>query len=409
MKILVLSLYYPYPLDQGSNIRVFNLLKQLSGHHDVDLITYAHGDEASPSGLEQLRRYCGAVTVVPVTARAHGRVARAAALLSPRPRSVVLGHDPAMEGIITAALRRARYDVVLVEWLWLASYVATPRAVPCVLDDHNAEAAMFERRMRLADEGLVARSRHWLTLFKLRRYERDALRRFDEVTAVSDIDRARLIALGGSAHRITTVPNGVDVGAISFQGRSDTPSPGRLVYPGSLTYTPNLDACAFFAERILPLVRAQRPATTLAITGKKPAVLPPALRADGVELLGYVDDVRSVVGDSAAMVVPLRQGGGTRLKILEAMALGTPVVSTTVGAEGINVTNGEDILLADDPSDFARRVVALLDDPALGARLARAARGLVEREYDWTSIGARMEAVLSRTAASGARAARRRP
>jgi len=402
LKILMLSLYYPYPLDQGSNIRVYNLLARLAERHEVDLITYGPREEATPPGLDKLRHHCGAVTIVSPTPLVHGRIVRAAALLFSRPRSVVLGHDPAMDTAVATALRQSRYDVVLVEWLWLTPYVATLGETPCVLDDHNAEAFMFERQVRLANEGAGVRLRQRLTLFKLRRYERGALRRFNEVTAVSDVDRGRLIALGGNPRKITTAPNGVDVEAIAFEERGDAAASTRLIYPGSLTYPPNLDACMHFAAHILPLVRERRPAATLAITGKTPTAVPPALLMEGVELLGYVDEVKPVISGSAAMVVPLRQGGGTRLKILEAMALGVPIVSTSVGAEGIDVTHGENILLADTPDAFARRVVEILDDPALGARLARAARDLVEHEYSWASIATKMEAVLQR-AAEGSR------
>jgi len=396
MKILMLSLYYPYPLNQGSNIRVFNVLKRLARRHEVDLITFASpGADAAP-GLETLRQYCGDVRVAPAAPPVDGRLVRAMALLSPAPRSIVLNHSTAMASAIAAQVKRVSYDVVLVEWLWLASYVMHMRSLPRVLDDHNAEAAMFKRQIAFQSGTTWSRARRLLTLAKIERYERRVVQAFDEVIATTELDRDRLAVLSNARDKVTAAPNGVDVESMPFDGFDRLPH--RLVYNGSMTYAPNLDACTYFVEQIFPLIRQRRPDATFAITGKAPATIPASFTATrGVELLGYQDDVMPVVGGSAVCVVPLRLGGGVRLKIPEAMALGTPVVSTSVGAEGLHVTDGRNILIADNPVDFASHVVRLLDDAALRQRLAHAARGFVEG-YSWEATTVAIETVLARAA-----------
>ncbi len=389
----MIALYYPYPLDQGSNIRIFNLLKNLSTRHTVDLITFAH-DGADPSpGLENLQKYCTRVDVVAQNGRAHNGLEKAKAFLSPLPRSVVLDKSPAMVEAIETALERQRYDVVLAEWLWLASYVGHLQKAALVLEDLNAEAAAFERALRLEGGSLPKRLRNGLTWLKLRHFERWATRTFDATTTVSEIDRQRLIAQGGEGDKIVAVPNGVDTQTIAFQAYPVAPN--IVIYPGSMTYSPNLDACLYFTQEIFPLIRQKYSEAEYVITGKIPQTLPSSLtETPNVRLLGYVDDVKPVVGGSAVCAVPLRQGGGTRLKILEAMALGTPVVATSVAAEGLDVTHGVDILLADTPEEFAAHVVALLTDTELRQKIATSARRLVETRYDWEPITVALEAVL---------------
>jgi glycosyltransferase involved in cell wall biosynthesis len=243
---------------------------------------------------------------------------------------------------------------------------------------------------------------------KLYAFERQIVRTFDGVSAVSDKDRDHLRALvganDGAGDKVVTVPNGVDLEAVTrFDGKRVR---GQLVYPGSLTYEPNMDACVWFVENVMPRIRKERPDARLVITGKLPANVPEVLRdVASVDLRGLVPSVQPVVGESDVCVVPLRRGGGTRLKILEAFAIGTPIVSTTIGAEGIAARSGEHLVLADSPDAFAREVIALLGDDARRARLADAGRGLVEREYAWERVIDKLDDLLN-AACSRRRAAR---
>jgi glycosyltransferase involved in cell wall biosynthesis len=189
------------------------------------------------------------------------------------------------------------------------------------------------------------------------------------------------------------VPNGVDLDR--YKGDFSAPEPGTLVFPGALTYSANFDAMAFFLHQIFPLVKARQPEVVLRITGRTNGVPLHGLPLnESVILTGYLDDMRPTVAQSWACVVPLRVGGGTRLKILEAMALGTPVVSTSKGAEGLEVTPGEDILIANEPTEFADTVLRLLDDPARRAKLAANGQRLVRERYGWDQIGKKLDQLL---------------
>jgi glycosyltransferase involved in cell wall biosynthesis len=194
---------------------------------------------------------------------------------------------------------------------------------------------------------------------------------------------------------IAIIPNGADVaGALTAQA---TPEPDTLIYPGALSYDANYDAMLHFVHAILPRIRAQRPQVRLRITGWVTAEQQAALAADGVEWTGYVPDVRPLVARAWSEVVPLRLGGGTRLKVLEALALGTPVVSTSKGVEGLELEPEQHLLLADTPAEFARATLRLLAEPALRARLAVAGRQIVRANYDWRQIGGQLNQLLAAT------------
>ena len=240
-----------------------------------------------------------------------------------------------------------------------------------------------------AQTSALQRLRCWGTWQKSRHYEARLFSRFDLVTMVSEQDRqacySQLPGLGG---HVEVVTNGVD--CEHNRPRLSAPQPGRLVYNGSLTYDANYDAMRWFLAEIYPLIRRQAPEVSLNITGSTRGVHPGGLRLDdSVRLAGYVDDVRMPVAEASVCVVPTRQGGGTRLKILEAMALGTPVVATSKGIEGHGAVHGEHALIADDPTDFAASVLELLRNPDLCSRLAQNGRRFVEERYDWQTIGAR--------------------
>jgi glycosyltransferase involved in cell wall biosynthesis len=232
----------------------------------------------------------------------------------------------------------------------------------------------------------LKRLRSALTWWKLSRYIAALLRAFDGCTVVSEREREQVLRVSPRGCPVVVVPNGVDVAGCAMD--FGPPEADTLVYSGALTYSVNFDAVGFFLREVFPLIQARRPDVRLSVTGKLEGVPIDRLPAnDGLVLTGYLDDVRPTVARSWACVVPLRVGGGTRLKILEALALGTPVVSTSMGAEGLEVTPGEDILIADEPTEFANATLRLLEDAALRAELAANGRRLVCRRYGWDQIG----------------------
>jgi glycosyltransferase involved in cell wall biosynthesis len=222
--------------------------------------------------------------------------------------------------------------------------------------------------------------------WKSSHYVAGLLHAFDGCTVVSEQERERVLQVLPGYSRINIVPNGVDTA--HYAGDFGAPEPDSLVYSGALTYFANFDAMSFFLQEVFPLIQAQRPNVNLSVTGRLDGVPIDRLVGNrGVAFTGYVDDVRPIIGRSWSSVVPLRIGGGTRLKILESLALGTPVVATCKGAEGLNLIPGRDVLIADEPTDCARAVLRLLRDPALRETLSRNGRQAVEAQHDWRIIG----------------------
>lgn len=273
-----------------------------------------------------------------------------------------------------------------------------PRALPCpaVLFTHNVEAEIWRRHAETAANPIARRllATQWRRML---RFERGALARFDLVLTVSEADSMTFSRLyGNAASAYHVVPTGVDTEYFApiAADTSNTGTPD-LVFTGSMDWLPNEDAMIFFVREILPQIREIEPAVTLSIVGRAPTPAVTRLAEQrGITVTGRVDDVRPHVGAASVYVVPLRIGGGTRLKIFEAMAMGKAVVSTTVGAEGLPVTNGRDIVIADTPADFADAVVSLLSDREKRQRLERAARRLVVERYDWSAVARELEAAL---------------
>jgi glycosyltransferase involved in cell wall biosynthesis len=256
-----------------------------------------------------------------------------------------------------------------------------------VLDEHNIEYDLQRRTARSAS-GLARRGYNELNWRKLEREEKSAWRRFDGVVLTSDRD-AEVLSAASPKVRLAVVPNGVDVE--QFRPSTAAPEADRLLFFGANNYFPNHDALLYFIDEILPQVIERRPGVKLSIVG--PGVQQEVLdrRSQHVEIVGFVDDLMPHLERASVVVVPLRIGGGTRLKIVEAMAKSKAIVSTRIGAEGIDLTDEQDVLLADEPSGFADQIVRLLSQPELGARLGQRARVLAEERYAWTAVVRRLE------------------
>lgn len=384
MNVLFLSAWFPYPIDNGSKIRVHHLLQALADRHRVNLLSFTF-DTARPEAAVELKRSCSGIQTVPVNPFKRGRIASTLRFLSLAPIMTAPVH--AMEQAVRAALAQDRFDVVVASTEVMAVYaLMAAQSSALVLEEHNSLSRWMWERYK-AQSSAIQRVRCWLSWQKTRRYEAHTFRRFDLCTMVSAQDReATLSMLPGFHGQVAVIPNGVDCER-NRPGLSQ-PVPNTLVFNGSLTYSANYDAMQCFLAAIYPLIKAGLPGVSLAITGSLEGVDLSALRLDdSVRLCGQVDDVRPLVASASVCVVPIRQGGGTRLKILEAMALGTPVVTTTKAAEGLDLTPGQEILIADTPDEFAGSVCRLLHDPVLRQQLARNARCLVERRYDWAEIG----------------------
>jgi glycosyltransferase involved in cell wall biosynthesis len=279
-------------------------------------------------------------------------------------------------------------DVCVADFLVAMPNLPATTAVPVVLFEHNVEH-MIWKRLYEVEKRRWRRALLSLEWRKMQRYEAEACARAGLTVAVSEADRT-LLAVGAPGADIRTIPTGVDTSYFHSNGAVEAPA--ALVFTGSMDWYPNEDAIMYFMDAILPEVRREVPGVSLAVVGRDPTDrLRAAGAAAGVRVTGTVADVRPYVAEASVYVVPLRVGGGTRLKIFEALAMGKAVVSTRVGAEGLPIVSDRHFLQADSPADFARAVVSLLKDPGRRRALGMAGRRLVEERYSWTEVTGEFE------------------
>jgi glycosyltransferase involved in cell wall biosynthesis len=301
-------------------------------------------------------------------------------------------------GELASWLSRETFDVVQIEGIELASYLdvidAAAQEPLVVFDDHNCEYVL-QKRTFLTD--VRSPSRWWGAAYslvqwrRLRRFEAQACRRADQVLAVSEPDARALEELVPGLDA-TVVPNGIDTRKYQPRPASADAASASLVFTGTMDFRPNVDAVLWFLRETWPLMQTEVPDLRLIVVGQRPhRRLGPLAECPNVTLTGWVEDVRPYIADATVYVAPLRMGGGTRLKLLEAMAMGKPIVATRLGAEGYPVTDGSELILADTPSDFAEAVVSLLRSPERRAELGQRARVFAEQQYDWSAIVPEME------------------
>jgi len=394
-----------WPLTSGGRQRSFHTLAQLARRHDVTVVTtHAPGEDGGRLAAELPAR--ATVISVPFAPPKQGTLRFAASLAASWCTADPVDlHKWTSAGVRRAAstlLAERTFDLVVADFLSAVPNVPRSTRCPTVLFEHNVEYLIWKRLCDLE-------TRWWRRLplaiewRKLRRREIQACRAASMTIAVSDDDARRLADLAPGA-RVLSVPTGVDVDYFTPGGGPQVPN--RLVFSGSMDWYPNEDAMLHFVEAILPLVRREVPDASLTIVGRRPSAKVQALaRQAGVQVTGTVDDVRTYVGEAPVYVVPLRAGGGTRLKIFEALAMGKPVVSTTVGAEGLALQSGRDVVIADTPEAFSAAVVRLLREPAEREAIGAAGRALVEARYSWASVTRAFERGLQ-DAVAGAGAVR---
>ncbi len=397
MRILLLSRWFPYPPDNGSKIRIFNILRHLGRRHQVSLISFAGDtDRVDNSRVLALGRYCTNIMVLPYRGFRPTSGRALAGLLSAQPRSFVDTYSPEMNALVASEVSKRKPDVVVASQLDMAPYASGLQGLPLLLEELELSAIRDA-----AARASLYRPRPLLTWLKLSLYLRRLLPRFAACTVVSEKERASVQAVAPSYSNVEVLPNAVDLS--DYDGDFGAARPNSLVFSGAITYEPNHDAVRHFVGEIYPRIVESMKDVSFRITGDTDGV-DPALLPDcsGVEYTGHVPDIRPVVAQSWVSVVPLRVGGGTRLKIIESMALGTPVVSTSKGAEGLDVADGENILMADEPREFAARVLELLKSPALRRKIAAGGRRLVESRYDWRITGEKLSTLVERAVSSAA-------
>jgi sugar transferase (PEP-CTERM/EpsH1 system associated) len=399
MKILWLNAGLLLPLDKGGKLRTWHLMRHLAARHDITYLSFADASQTHADRVG-MREVCARLETVPRvdppkgTARFYLDTARY--VLDAAPYAVAKYRSKAFRQQLETLLARGRFDALVCDFLPPA--INLPERLPCpsILFTHNVEAEIWRRHAEhagnAASRALLAQQ--WRRML---RFEGDALRRFDLVLAVSDADRKTFERLYPGALRapIHVVKTGVDTAFFTPAG--EPARRAHLVFTGSMDWLPNEDGMQYFVREILPRIREVEPEATLGIVGRAPTPAVRRLASEaGIEVTGRVDDVRPHDAAATVYIVPLRIGGGTRLKIFEAMSMAKAVVSTTVGAEGLPVHDGTDIVIADEPARFAQAVVQLIRDPEARRRIEAAARQLVVERYDWSAVARDFEEALER-------------
>jgi glycosyltransferase involved in cell wall biosynthesis len=393
MRVLWVKAGKLLPVDTGGKIRSYNLLRQLAANHQLLLLSY-YGGKHDAAYEDEIRRHFPGAEPIHDGSPQNGfslYMDYARRVLSPVPYAVAKFSSGRVRRSVQALLAERRFDVAVCDFLSASGNFPRRLETPSVLFQHNVESVLW-RRQASHEPNLLKRIAFTMEAAKMFRYERDAVRRFHRVIAVSDHDRT-LMATMTDPVRLSVVPTGVDVE--HYRSASGV-SPDRpiVMFLGSMDWEANIDAVDYFCREIWPTVRSAVPDALLRIVGRSPHLRVTRLASESVEVTGAVPSVINHLRESAVFVVPLRVGGGTRLKIFEAMAAEKAVVSTSIGAEGLDVTDGRDILLADTAREFGDSVIALLRDPVRRRQLERAA-GQTAARHDWSAVARRFEDVLN--------------
>jgi sugar transferase (PEP-CTERM/EpsH1 system associated) len=390
LRVLVVSPDLPYPPSWGFGVRVYQLLRALAAESSVTLLCYARPDMVHNG--EPLREFCTEVRVVPrnPASNLRRRAGQARSLLSATPFHASGLRTAPLQAALDDCLRSTAFDVVQLESSQLAS-LRYRTAAALVIDEHNIESELLQRMG--GEQHPARRLFNLVEAAKYRRLEQRAWSRADACVTTSDRDE-RQVQERMPGLRTAVVPNGVDPDhfsvAATYPRQAEPVQPDTMVFNGVLTYRPNLEGIRYFIDQVLPRIRRAKPNASLTVVGYGSPKDLAQLAAPGVTVTGWVDDVRPYLARAAAIVVPIRMGGGTRLKVVEALSMARPVVSTTVGCEGIDVEPGRHLLVADQPEELAAAVCRALDDPDLGIRLGSAGRDLVVERYSWQRAGQRL-------------------
>jgi glycosyltransferase involved in cell wall biosynthesis len=392
MRILWVKVGGLWPLNTGGRQRSFHIVAELARRHYVTLLT-THGPGDDPQGLAESLPQCEEIISVAHAGAKRGSarfgLALLASWLSPYPVDLWRYRVPALRQEVLRRIGKAKVDLCVADFLAATPNVPLDGPVPVVHFAHNVEHLIW-KRLRQVERSLWRRALLEVEWRKMRRYEARACTRAALTIGVSEGDRALLAATAPRA-LVSAIPTGVDTSYFMPNGSRERP--GTLVFTGSMDWYPNEDAILHFMHAILPRVRQELPSVSLTVVGRNPTPrLLTAATAAGIRVTGTVDDVRPYVAEAAVYIVPLRVGGGTRLKIFEALAMGKAVVSTTIGAEGLPLIPGEHFLQANDPAGFARAIVALLRNPERRRALGTAGRRLVEERYSWYQVTREFEA-----------------
>lgn len=387
MRILMLTLIAPYPPDSGPKIKTYNVLQYLCERHEVTLVSLVRSEQER-AHAESLRRICHAVYTVPFQ-RSRWKDARFLLKSALTRESFILSRDasPELHQLLRQLTACEHFDIIHADQLNMAAFAVGLPGGARIIDQHNAVWTIVARMAARSD--LIRRIGLQIEARRLRRAEARLCARFDGMLAVSEPDYA-FLKLAAADAGVELPPTAII--PIAIDARSEAPvqrhaTPDTILSMATMFWPPNVDGVLWFAREVWPLVRQAVPQARVALVGARPPETVRQLAADpAIEVPGYVADPRPYLERTAALIVPVHAGGGMRVKILEALARGLPIVSTTIGYEGIDLTPGEHLLVGDTPRAFAEALIRLLRDPELGRRLAAQGRRVAEDRYDWRVV-----------------------
>ncbi|MFH1096473.1 MAG: TIGR03087 family PEP-CTERM/XrtA system glycosyltransferase [Candidatus Desantisbacteria bacterium] len=379
MKILFISQRLPYPPIRGDKIRSFNMLRGLSKLHDISVISFIRSDEEM-TDVEALKQYCASVDVC-MLSEWESKLNACFGVFSSKPLTLSWYYSKHLMDMIQMKIRDEKFDLLFVVCSSMAQYVFDNDSMLKIIDlmDVDSEKwVQYAKRTHFPHSWIYS-----LEAKRLRRYESAINSVFDCCMVVSEEEKRIFSSFSSNSNKINVISNGVDTKY--FKPLVEEYVPNTIVFTGAMDYFPNTDAMVFFCKEIFPLVKEKMPDIILYIVGSNPTKEVQRLANNkDIIVTGYVDDTRPYIGKAAVCVVPLRVAQGTQNKILEAMAMGTPVVTTSFGFKGIEGSeNGKDIIVADDCNDFAERVIEILKNKELRSYLSQNGKKLIEKQYNW--------------------------
>ena len=398
LNVLVLDEWVPYPPDSGKRIRTWNLLRRLALRHEITLLCYGDsGDEASAL-VRAARISLHTVGPLPNLGGWHLYLSLFGNLFSRYPYSVSKHYTQRYEDRLRRLLNEVQFDLIHCEWTPYARFLRVADVLPNLIMTHNIESQFWHRRAQYSPT-ILHRFFFALQAQKMKLFERETFRRADAVASVTPLDAEQARQWG--AKRVSLVENGVDLD--EFRPAEEPPAASEILYLGSLDSYQNLDAVQYLLDEIMPIVATRMPEIKLRIVGRRPPLelQSRVARCPWAQFVGEVADVRPHIARAALVVVPLRIGAGSRIKILEALAMKKAVVSTSVGAEGLAVEDGRHVSIADTPLVFATRTIELLNSPEEQLRLGTNGRRLVEERYSWDRIAEALESAWLQTCKLG--------
>jgi len=387
MNVLFITGLLPFPLDNGRKIRTYNLIKKLSENNNVTLIISEEKNVHS-NNITEMKKFCKDIRIVPYKPLSAMQLffRLILSLFRKEPFALIKRFSKKIQQEVDRLLKNRQLDVVICDRLTETLYILDKcEKVIKVYSTHNIEHLLV-RRFFESTTNIFKKIASYMEWKKMADYERKVWKNFNFSIAVSEHDK-KIMSEFVSADRVFVVANGIDTE--SFQYKDSIRVPQSVIYTGQMGWYPNKDAVLYFVDEIYPLIKKEIPNLKFFIVGNNTSQKIQKLGQgnNGIEVIGHVDDIKPYINKSTIVIVPLRIGSGTRIKILEALAMEKPVISTSVGCEGLDVTDGENIVIADEPAEFAHKTVSLLKDGVACEKLGKAGRKLVKERYDWGVVG----------------------